>query len=196
MCLHLRKATESVASSVLYICVWEQLPLQVLLPNKVKGCCCTRMACTFGRGSWLVAFLPQASFLEEAFLVSDILGYPKACSFLVSHAKCKICNDKLCISWEATIKHELFFLSSLCPFLSCTLGFIMRDASLHRSPCSLREGRIIFSFPPFFFFLFSVLFSGRTVKKVHLCAFFFCIQSSFVTVANVCRMKLAFLVAQ
>lgn len=94
------------------------------------------------------------------------------------------------------MKQELFFFSSssLCLFFSCTLGFIIRDASLHHSPCSLREGRIIFSFTASFSSEF--YFLAALSRRCTCVLFFFCLQRSFVTVANVSRMKLAFLVAQ
>lgn len=132
----------------------------------------------------------QAWFLGYAFLVCEIPGYAKARSFLVSHAECEICNDKLCISWEEMMKHELFFSSSSCRFLSCTLGFIIRAASFTWFP----EGRMdyYFSFPASFLLH---IFWLHCQEGAPMC-FFFCLQSSFVIVTSVCHMKLAFLVAQ
>lgn len=128
-----------------------------LLPNKVEKGHRSALAYALGRGSCLSALarkltVPQAWFLGEAFLVCEIPGYAKASSFLVSHAECKICNDKLCISWEEMMKHELFSFS-FRPFRSCTLGFIICAASF----TWFLEGRMTIIFFPASFLLHFIL---------------------------------------
>lgn len=116
----------------------------------------------------------QAWFLGYAFLVCEIPGYAKARSFLVSHAECEICNDKLCISWEEMMKHELFFF-----FLFLSLSLL--HTWFHHTCCIIhlvsrgKNGLLLFFSSIFPFAHFLAALSRRcTYVLLFLSTKFFC----------------------